>query len=110
MKLEPKWDFLVGRVVDVDKTANGLTLPDTKIQGLTMFCRVDAVGPDVKSCKPGDIILYFRCNHVWLRDRTHAIVIKDSEVLAVVQDLDLARCTIEGETKPAEPSRLVSVQ
>ena len=106
----PKWDFIVGRVVDVNKSETGLALPETKTQGLTLFCKVDAVGPDVNSCKPGDIILYFRCSHVWLRDGTHAIVVKDTEVLTVIEDLDLSRCTIEGESRPPEPSRLVSVQ
>lgn len=101
MKIIPKADQLVGRIVDMNRSKGGLVMPETKsMVNVTMLLLVDDVGPDVQRCKPGDFIVYHQCHHVYFRDGTHYAMAVDKDVRAVVEGLDRAQLEIEGESKP----------
>jgi hypothetical protein len=90
IELEPKRDIIIARLIDMKRTESGLHLPDTEqVKGATIFALVEKIGPDVKSCKPGDVVLPFVINHCWLKGGTyHRAVIKDEAVVASVRGLD----------------------
>lgn len=105
MKFEPKNDVLIGRIVDIQQSKGGLALPTSEIKNVTVLLLVDSVGPDVKSCKVGDIILYEALGHAFFRDGSHLGVVRDGKVLAVVTDLDMSTITIEGDGKRVDGTR-----
>lgn len=79
---------LADRVVAVreeaaTKTASGLYLPDNAKEKTAIF-QVKAVGPDVKSLKPGDRILYNGYTSEFKLDDTEYLIIKEEDVLATV--------------------------
>jgi co-chaperonin GroES (HSP10) len=107
-RLEPLGDNIVGRLVDMTKTAGGLTMPDTQTRGVTAFALVDAIGPDVKSCKVGDIVVPGTMGHVFMRGGAfHRMTFKDKDVLCIVHDLDPETISIQGEGNGTTSSRLI---
>jgi hypothetical protein len=89
LTLIPKRDQIIARLIDMGKTEGGLHLPRSEMRGVSVLARVESVGPDVTSCKPGDIILPRAIGHAWLRGGLiHWAVIDDKEVLCEVQGLD----------------------
>jgi hypothetical protein len=98
MKFIPKRKQIVGRTVDVQETKDGIALPDEKVQHVTCFVHVDAIGPEVTQCTVGDLILHKRLSHVFLRDNTHVVVVDDEDVLCAIETTpeERARMKIEG--------------
>lgn len=99
MKIVPKTDHVVGRIVDYRKTQGGLHLATSEIKNLTVYLFVDAIGPDVTRCKPGDVVLYSAVGHVYTRTGEHLGIINEKAILGEVLDLDMSLMTING--KPA---------
>lgn len=109
MELNPKGKWILGRIVDIEQSKEGLVLATSEIKNVTVFLLVDKIGDQVTRAKVGDIILYKAMNHVFLRDGTHyAVVLDDGDnVIADVTGLDPKRIAIEGQKKvdgsPASP-------
>lgn len=97
MQYKPVGSNIIASVVDIDKSKGGLVLPTNSGRNVTMLARVESVGPDVTRCKPGDVVVYHRCNFIILRDGTERITFLDSEVLCTVEGLD--------ETRVEKPSK-----
>lgn len=80
---------LADRVVAVreevpTKTASGLYLPDNAKEKPVM-AKVKAVGPDVKTLKVGDRIIYKEYSTTELKiDGTEYLLVKEEDVLATV--------------------------
>ena len=80
---------LADRVVAVKeeaaaKTASGLYLPDNAKEK-PVLAKVVAVGPDVKSLKVGDRIVYKEYSTTELKiDGTEYLIVKEEDVLATV--------------------------
>ena len=86
MNLIPHGAWSVGRLVDVRQSVNlKLELPDAEKRNVTVMAIIDAVGPDVKRVKPGDLVIYFHSQHIVLRNGMHAVLISDDEIMATVQ-------------------------
>ncbi|AHB42210.1 hypothetical protein RAAC3_TM7C00001G0353 [Candidatus Saccharibacteria bacterium RAAC3_TM7_1] len=66
------------------KTASGLYLPDNAKEK-PVVAKVEAVGKDVKSVKPGDRILYkeYSTTDIKLND-TEYLIVKEEDILATV--------------------------
>lgn len=114
MKFEPKNDVLIGRIVDIEQSKEGLILATSEIKNVTVLLLVDAIGPEVKACKVGDYVLYEAMGHAYFRDGSHLGIVRDSKVVAVVTDLDPKTIAIEGTKKridgktvdpPVQPAR-----
>ena len=102
MKLEPMADQIVGRIVRAAAHKSGIVMPDSdRTKGESVFVKVDRVGPDVRRAKPGQIIVHRVCEHVWLRNGVHFVLVSDADVRAVVEEIDLSLFEIEGEPKAA---------
>lgn len=99
LSLKPKNQHILGKIVDVMQSKGGIMLPTSNVKNVTVFVLVKHVGPDVKNCKVGDIVLYLRMNHLWLRDGTHWCQVKDEDVICTVEDLDMSLFAVEGETR-----------
>ncbi len=66
------------------KTASGLYLPDNAKEK-PVLARVEAVGPDVKTLKVGDKIVYKEYSTTELKiDGTEYLIVKEEDVLATV--------------------------
>lgn len=80
---------LADRVVAVreaapEKTASGLYLPDNAKEKPVM-AKVEAVGPEVKTLKVGDRIIYKEYSTTELKiDGTEYLLVKEEDVLATV--------------------------
>lgn len=80
---------LADRVVAVreqaqTKTASGLYLPDNAKEK-PVVAAVEAVGPDVKSVKKGDKILYKEYSTTEIKvDGTEYLIVKEEDILATV--------------------------
>jgi chaperonin GroES len=79
---------LADRVVAVrekaaEKTASGLYLPDNAKEKLAIFT-VQAVGPDVKSVKKGDRILYNGYANEITFNNEEILIVKEEDILATV--------------------------
>lgn len=80
---------LADRVVAVKeeaatKTASGLYLPDNAKEK-PVLAKVEAVGPDVKSLKVGDKIVYKEYSTTELKiNGTEYLIVKEEDVLATV--------------------------
>ena len=66
------------------KTASGLYLPDNAKEK-PVLASVEAVGPDVKTLKVGDKIVYKEYSTTELKiDGTEYLIVKEEDVLATV--------------------------
>lgn len=80
---------LADRVVAVreqaqTKTASGLYLPDNAKEK-PVVATVSAVGPDVKSVKNGDKILYKEYSTTEIKiDGTEYLIVKEEDILATI--------------------------
>ncbi len=83
--IKPLADRVVAvRVEAAEKTASGLYLPDNAKEK-PVVAEVKAVGPDVKSVKVGDKIVYKEYTTTELRlDGTEYLIVKEEDVLATV--------------------------
>lgn len=88
MRYQPCADNIIASIVDLKESKGGLVLPTNSGRNVTMLARVESVGPEVKRCKAGDVVVYHRCNFIVLRDGTQRITFLDSEVLCTVEGLD----------------------
>ena len=76
----------------------GIILANPDAKGVTVFVLVDAIGPDVKRCKVGDIVVPKHMSHIYLRGgQNHRVVFADEVVLIAIEDLPRDQFTIEGE-------------
>jgi len=99
MKLHPKNNIIIGRMVDIEQSKGGLILPTSDVKNISVLMLVDAIGPDVKSCVPGDIILYEAMGHAFFRSGEHFGIVRDDKVVSVVTDIDPKTIVIEGDKK-----------
>lgn len=80
---------LADRVVAVreeaaTKTASGIYLPDNAKEK-PVFAKVEAIGPDVKTLKVGDKIIYKEYSTTELKvDGVEYLVVKEEDVLATI--------------------------
>lgn len=83
--IKPLADRVVAvREVAATKTASGLYLPDNAKEK-PVLAKVEAVGPDVKSLKTGDKIVYKEYSTTELKiDGTEYLIVKEEDVLATV--------------------------
>jgi chaperonin GroES len=66
------------------KTASGLYLPDNAKEKTTV-ATVQAVGPDVKSLKKGDRVVYKEYSTTELKvDGTEYLIVKEEDILATL--------------------------
>jgi len=87
IELDPQANIIIARLIDMQRTESGIIMPDTQIKGVTVFALVERIGPDVKRCKPGDVILPRAVEHCWLRGGTfHRALIQDEHVVAIVKN------------------------
>jgi hypothetical protein len=97
--LTPKGSFILGKIVDIQESKGGITLATSEIKNVTVMVIVKHVGPDVKNCKIGDIVIYMKMNHIWLRDGTHWAEVDDKDIICTVEGLDHNKLAIEGEKR-----------
>ena len=83
--IKPLADRVVAtRVEAAEKTASGLYLPDNAKEKPVM-AEVQAVGPDVKSVKKGDKILYKEYSTTEIKiDGAEYLIVKEEDILATV--------------------------
>ncbi|HMI09063.1 MAG TPA: co-chaperone GroES [Candidatus Saccharimonadales bacterium] len=83
--IKPLADRVVAVRAEVaTKTASGLYLPDNAKEK-PVIAEIKAVGPDVKSLKVGDKILYKEYSTTELKiDGTEYLIVKEEDVLATV--------------------------
>lgn len=83
--IKPLADRVVAaRVEAAEKTASGLYLPDNAKEK-PVVAEVQAVGPDVKSVKKGDKILYKEYSTTEIKiNGTEYLIVKEEDILATV--------------------------
>ncbi|QQG50839.1 MAG: co-chaperone GroES [Candidatus Saccharibacteria bacterium] len=83
--IKPLADRVVAvREVAATKTASGIYLPDNAKEK-PVFAKIEAVGPDVKTLKVGDKIIYKEYSTTELKvDGTEYLVVKEEDVLATI--------------------------
>jgi chaperonin GroES len=83
--IKPLADRVVATSEEADsKTASGLYLPDNAKEK-PVVAKVEAVGPDVKSIKKGDRIVYKEYSTTELKlDGTEYLIVKEEDVLATL--------------------------
>ena len=83
--IKPLADRVVAERVEVaTKTASGLYLPDNAKEK-PVVAKITAVGPEVKSLKVGDKIVYKEYSTTELKvDGTEYLIVKEEDVLATV--------------------------
>lgn len=83
--IKPLADRVVAtRVEAAEKTASGLYLPDNAKEK-PVVAEVQAVGPDVKSVKKGDKILYKEYSTTEIKiDGTEYLMVKEEDILATI--------------------------
>lgn len=96
MKITPKKNHLLGRVVDLTKSEGGLVLPNTSNK-VTVFILIDAVGPDVIDYKPGEIVLALKFNWIHMRGgQEPRVIFEESEIIAALEAAQMDRFTVLG--------------
>ncbi len=83
--IKPLADRVVAvRVEAQTKTTSGLYLPDNAKEK-PVLAKVEAVGPDVKSVKKGDQILYKEYSTTEIKiDGTEYLIVKEEDILATI--------------------------
>ncbi len=83
--IKPLADRVVAmRVEAAEKTASGLYLPDNAKEKPVM-AEVQAIGPDVKSVKKGDKILYKEYSTTEIKiNGTEYLIVKEEDILATL--------------------------
>lgn len=83
--IKPLADRVVAvREVAATKTASGIYLPDNAKEK-PVFAKIEAIGPDVKTLKVGDKIIYKEYSTTELKvDGTEYLVVKEEDVLATI--------------------------
>lgn len=83
--IKPLSDRVVAvRVEAAEKTASGLYLPDNAKEK-PVLAEVKAVGPEAKSVKVGDKIIYKEYSTTELRhDGVEYLIVKEEDILATV--------------------------
>lgn len=83
--LKPLGDRVVAvREETSNKTASGLYLPENAKEK-SMIAKVEAVGPEVKTLKKGDRIVYKEYSTTELKvESTEYILVKEEDVLATL--------------------------
>jgi chaperonin GroES len=83
--IKPLADRVVAvREVAAAKTASGIYLPDNAKEK-PVFAKVEAIGPDVKTLKVGDKIIYKEYSTTELKvDGVEYLVVKEEDVLATI--------------------------
>ena len=84
MQLNPLGDRIVAtKEKPMEKTASGLLLGEAKEK--PVYATVTAVGPDVKSIKKGDKILYkdYSATEITI-DKSDYLIIKEEDILAKI--------------------------
>jgi len=82
--IKPLGDRVVAvREKAAEKTASGLYLPDNAKEKLAVFT-VQAVGPDVKSVKKGDRVLYNGYANEITFNNEDILIVKEEDILATV--------------------------
>lgn len=85
-KISPLTDRVVAVQIEAEaKTASGIYLPD-KAQEKPKVAKVESVGPDVKSVKKGDQIIYeeFKSTNVKV-DGADYVIVSEENILATVK-------------------------
>lgn len=84
MTLKPLFDKIVAKIEKPqEKTASGILLGEAKEK--PAYAVVESVGPDVKSVKKGDKIVYKEYSTTELKvDGTDYIILKEEDVLATM--------------------------
>ena len=84
MKLNPLGDKIVARKEQpLEKTKSGILLGEAKEK--PAYAVVESVGPDVKSIKPKDKIVYKEYSTTDIRlDDTDYIIVKEEDILATL--------------------------
>ncbi|MBR3256939.1 co-chaperone GroES [Candidatus Saccharibacteria bacterium] len=85
MSLKPLKDRIVAKVEKpAEKTSSGLLLPsDSKEK--PAFAVVESVGPDVKSVKKGDKIIYKEYSTTPIKiDKEEFLIVEEKDVLATL--------------------------
>jgi len=95
VKIIPKKDQVLGRTVDVVRSAGGIELPATQ-NNATVLVLIDAVGPDVKGYEPGQLVAPHHLNHIYMRGGFHQVIFSCDKILAIVEDVDEGQLSIEG--------------
>ena len=86
MKLKPLMDrVVVSYEEESEKTAGGLYIPDSVSKEKPQQGTVEAVGPEVKELKKGDIVLFdkYGGSRVTVGD-VEQLIIKEEDVLAKI--------------------------
>lgn len=83
--IKPLADRVVAvRIEAAEKTASGLYLPDNAKEK-PVAAEVKAVGPDVKSVKKGEKILYKEYSTTEIKiDGTEYLIVKEEDILATL--------------------------
>jgi len=102
VKIVPKKNQILGTQVEITLTASGILMPDQQAMKASIFVLVEAVGPDVKDYKVGDVIMPYKTNQIFLRGGYHKLIFKEEDILAGVEDLPLDRLSVGG--KPLKPA------
>jgi co-chaperonin GroES (HSP10) len=103
VKFIPQHNQILGVQVEITETESGIVMPDQQAIKASIFVLIQAVGPEVKDYKVGDIVLPYKSNQIFLRGGYHRLIFEDKEVLALAQDLPLERISVGGKPlKPAE--------
>jgi chaperonin GroES len=85
MKLNPLTNHVVAKLeTPAKKTASGLLLPDTNKE-TTAYATVESVGPEVKTVKVGDKIIYkeYSTTNVDLENEKY-IIVEEKDILATL--------------------------
>lgn len=101
MIIRPKRNQVLGRPAEVRKSEGGLLLPDSQHKNTTVFVIVEAVGPEVRDCKEGDIVIPRHVNHIFLRGGFHRVTFEEEQILATVDETIRAQLTMSGEEAQA---------
>jgi co-chaperonin GroES (HSP10) len=103
VKIVPKKNQILGTQVEITLTASGILMPDQQAMKASIFVLVEAVGPDVKDYKVGDVVMPYKSNQIFLRGGYHKLIMAEDDILAIVEDLPLDRLSVGGKPlKPAE--------